>query len=166
VRRTIGIAILVSTLSIAVPASAVSQVDPDDVPGRLDIHRVTRTFTDGPAAPPMVHMQAATYDRWTARQCRRADACSFTFAFDTRKGPATDVIAVWDVDPTGPSCVVFGARTHRKLGDGVAAKDRRSGFCSFRKRLLGVERAVRWRVRSLWGVIDDAAPDAGWFGGP
>lgn len=145
-------------------AGAATRDDPDDVAGRLDIRQATRTYTNGPAAPPFVHLQAETYDRWTVRQCRRADACSFTFAFDSRRGPGADVIAAWDVDPGGPSCVVFGARTGRRLGEGDAAKFRRSAFCSFPKRLLRADGPVRWRVGSLWGVIEDAAPDAGWYG--
>jgi hypothetical protein len=169
VRRLVGgacaiLGILLATAPLAPPAAAATHDDPDDVVGRLDLRRVTRTFTNGPAAPPFVHMQAETYDRWTLRQCRRADACSFTFAFDTRRGPGTDVIAAWDADPSGPSCAVFGTRTGRKLGEGDAAKFRHSAFCSFHKALLGAEGRVRWRVRSLWGVVDDAAPDAGWFG--
>ena len=149
-------------LLLAVPASAGTRHDPDDVQGKLDLEQVTRTFTHGPSSPPMIHLQATTYGRWTLRQCRRADACSFTFELDSRRGPGVDVVVFWDVDRSQPSCTVYN-RASRLLAVGDAAKFRRSAFCSFRKRLLEQDKRVRWRVHSQWGVIVDNAPDEGWF---
>jgi hypothetical protein len=150
-------------LLFATPAWAATQDDPDDVSGRLDLRQVTRTFSNSPSAPPMVHLQATTFDRWTLDQCRRADACSFAFELDSRGGPGADVLAFWDVDPDGPSCVVFNARTGNVLTAGDAEKFRRSAFCSFPKRLLQQDKPVRWRVSSVWGTVQDNAPDQGWY---
>jgi hypothetical protein len=144
-------------LCVAGPASAATHVDPDDVPGRLDVADVARTFTNGPAAPPMVHLQATTYDRWKLRQCARADACSFTFELN-----ALDVYWATHRDRGGrlrQTCLVL--RRERVVGRGVSTKLRRSVFCSFRKRLLHADGPVRWRVGSLWGTTVDSAPDAG-----
>ena len=162
-RRLLAGAIL--SVLLAIPALAVTRDDPDDTAGRLDLRQVSRTFTNGPSAPALVHMQAATYDRWTLRQCRHAEggACSFTFAFDSRKGPGTDFVAVWHARGDGPECGVFNIRTERRLAEGDAAKYHRSAFCSFEKGLLHASHAVRWQVRSFWEFIDDAAPDRGWF---
>lgn len=162
-RRVIAGSIL--SLLLASPALAATRGDPDDTAGRLDIRQVTRTFTNGPAAPAFVHMQASSYDRWTLRQCRHAEggACSFTFAFDSRKGPATDFVAVWHARVNGPECGVFNVRTDRGVAEGDASKYRRSAFCSFHKRLLRPTHPVRWHVRSFWEFLDDAAPDRGWF---
>lgn len=162
-RRVLAGAIL--SVLLTTPALAATQDDPDDTAGRLDLRQVTRTFTNGPSAPPFVHMQASTYDRWTLRQCRHAEggACSFTFVFDSRKGPGTDFVAVWHAREDGPECGVFNVRTQRRVADGDAAKYRRSAFCSFRKRLLEATHPVRWYVRSFWEFVDDAAPDRGWF---
>ncbi len=150
---------------LATPALAATRDDPDDTAGRLDIRQVSRTFTNGPSAPAFVHMQASTYDRWTLRQCRHAEggACSFTFVFDSRKGPGTDFVAVWHAREGGPECGVFNVRTDRRVADGDAAKYRRLAFCSFEKRLLRTTHPVRWYVRSFWEFIDDVAPDRGWF---
>jgi hypothetical protein len=163
-RRVLAGGIL-SMLLLATPALAATHDDPDDTTGRLDLRQVTRTFTNGPSAPPFVHMQASTYDRWTLRQCRDAEggACSFTFVFDSRKGPGTDFVAVWHAREDGPECGVFNVRTNRLVAEGVAAKYVRSAFCSFEKRILHATRPVRWSVRSFWEFIDDAAPDRGWF---
>lgn len=162
-RRVLAGAIL--SVLLATPALAATHDDPDDTTGRLDLRQVTRTFTNGPSAPPLVHMQASTYDRWTLRQCRRAEggACSFTFVFDSRKGPGTDFVAVWHARQDGPECGVFNVLTQRLVAEGTAAKYRRSAFCSFEKRLLKATHPVRWYVRSFWEFIDDAAPDRGWF---
>jgi hypothetical protein len=160
--KTAAVAVAICLL-FASPAVAATHDDPDDVAGRLDLRQVTRTFSNGPSAPPMVHLQATTFDRWTLDQCRRADACSFAFELDSRAGPGADVLAFWDVDPDGPSCVVFNARTGNVLTAGDASKFRRSAFCSFPKRLLRADKPVRWRVSSLWGTTEDAAPDQGWY---
>jgi hypothetical protein len=162
-RRVLAGAIL--SVLLATPALAATHDDPDDTAGRLDLRRVTRTFTNGPSAPPFMHIQASTYDRWTLRQCRHAEggACSFTFVFDSRKGPGTDFVAVWHAREDGPACGVFNVRTNRLVAEGAAAKYRRSAFCSFEKRLLRATHPVRWYVRSFWEFIDDAAPDRGWF---
>lgn len=151
---------IVSLLLVS-PATAATQGDPDDVPGRLDIRQVTRTFTNGPNAPPMVHLQATTYDRWKLKQCARVDACSFTFEVN-----ALD--AYWSVhrSRTGKlrqTCLIL--RGTRELAKGVSTKYRRSVFCSFAKRLLQGDGPVRWRVSSLWGTTVDSAPDVGWYGG-
>jgi hypothetical protein len=163
-RRVLAGGIL-SMLLLATPALAATHDDPDDTTGRLDLRQVTRTFTNGPSAPPFVHMQASTYDRWTLRQCRDAEggACSFTFVFDSRKGPGTDFVAVWHAREDGPECGVFNVRTNRLVAEGVAAKYGRSAFCSFEKRILHATHPVRWSVRSFWEFIDDAAPDRAWF---
>ena len=162
-RRVLAGAIL--SVLLATPALAATHDDPDDVAGRLDIRQATRTFTNGPSAPPIVHMQVSTYDRWTLRQCRHAEggACSFTFAFDSREGPATDYVGVGHTREAGRVCGVLNIRTDRRVADGVAAMYRRSAFCSFEKRLLRATHPVRWYVRSFWEFIDDAAPDRGWL---
>jgi hypothetical protein len=141
---------------ITTPAFAVTRDDPDDVAGKLDIAQVTRTYTNGPDAPPMVHLQATTYDRWTLDECHAADACSFTFELN-----ALDVYWAVHAGPHGgirQSCLIF--RNEAVIAQGVSTKYRRSVFCSFRKALLhGVP--VRWRVLSLWGNTLDKAPDSG-----
>ena len=157
------VAVVVSLL-IATPALAATRDDPDDVDGRLDLRRVTRTFSNGATAPPLVHFQATTYGRWTLRQCQRVDSCSFVFLVDSRRGPDADVLAFWDVDRhRRPSCNAYNARTGRFLAAGEATKFRRSAFCSFPAVVLRRDKPVRWRVQSLWGLIVDAAPDHGWF---
>jgi hypothetical protein len=162
-RRVVAGAVL--SMLLASPAVAATHDDPDDAAGRLDLRQVTRTYTNEPSAPARVYLQATTYDRWTLRQCRRAEgeACSFTFAFDSRKGPGTDFVAVWHARRSGPECGVFNVRSGRRVGDGVARKFRRSAFCAFERRLLGATRPVRWHVRSFWEFVEDAAPDRGWF---
>jgi hypothetical protein len=163
-RSTCSAVVGLVVLLAAAPAAAETHDDANDVPGRLDLRQVTRTFTNGPAAPPFVHLQATTYPRWTLRQCQRADACSFTFAFDSRQGPGADVIALWDVGAQRrPECTVLNLRTQKQVATGDAAKFRHSAFCSFPKRVLKLDKPVRWRVHSLWGNVDDAAPDSGWF---
>jgi hypothetical protein len=148
---------IAAVLGAGGPAAAATRVDPDDVPGRLDIAEVSRTFTNGPAAPPMVHLSATTYDRWKLRQCDRVDACSFTFEVN-----ALDVYWATHRGRTGrlrERCLVL--RGQEVVAHGVSTKLHRSVFCSFRKLLLHADRPVRWRVRSLWGTTVDAAPDAG-----
>jgi hypothetical protein len=158
-----GVAVLASLL-IAAPATAATRDDPDDVAGRLDLRRVTRTFSNGPSAPPLVHFQATTYGEWTLRACQRVDSCSFVFGLDSRRGPSEDVLAFWDVDRhRRPSCNAYNARTGGFLAAGDAAKFRRSAFCSFPTLVLRRDKPVRWRVQSLWGLIVDDAPDQGWF---
>ena len=75
-------------------------------------------------------MQASTYDRWTFRQCRHAEggACSFTFVFDSRKGPGTDFVAVWHARRDGPECNVFnvGPIGWSPRGPPRSSADRRS----------------------------------------
>jgi hypothetical protein len=156
-------AVLVSLL-FAAPATAATRDDADDVEGRLDLRQVSRTFSDGPSAPPLVHVQATTYDRWTLRQCQRGDSCSFVLVLDSRRGADADVIAFWDVDRhRRPSCNAYNARTGRFLAAGEASKFRRSAFCSFPTLVLRRDKPVRWGVQSLWGLVVDAAPDHGWF---
>ena len=168
-RRSAGAWALASTaavlvLLLAAPATAATRDDADDVEGRLDLRQVSRTFSDGPSAPPLVHFQATTYDRWTLPQCQRVDSCSFVLILDSRRGPDADVIAFWDVDRhRRPSCNAYNARTGRFLAAGEASKFRRSAFCSFPTPVLRRDKPVRWSVQSLWGLIVDAAPDHGWF---
>jgi hypothetical protein len=158
-----AVVVLVSLL-LAAPAAAATRDDADDVEGRLDLRQVSRTFSDGPSAPALVHFQATTYDRWKLRQCQRGDSCSFVLLLDSRRGPDADVIAFWDVDRhRRPSCNAYNARTGRFLAAGEAQKFRRSAFCSFPTLVLRRDKPVRWRVQSLWGLIVDAAPDHGWF---
>ena len=143
-------------IAMATPASAVTHSDPDDVPGSLDIAQVTRSFTNGPDAPPMVHLQATTYDGWTLEECHTADACSFTFELN-----ALDVYWAVHARPNGgvrQTCLIF--RNETVIAHGVSTKFRHSVFCSFRKRLLH-RTPVRWRVLSLWGDNLDQAPDSG-----
>jgi hypothetical protein len=148
----------------ASPAAAATRDDPDDVGGKLDLRQVTRTFSNGPSAPPLVHLQATTYDGWSLRECAQVDACSIVVELDARRGPAADVAVFWDVDERRqPSCTVHNARTGRLLASGDASKFRRSAFCSFPKRVLEGDKPVRWRFHSLWGLIVDHAPDRGWF---
>jgi hypothetical protein len=142
---------------VAAPASASTHSDPDDVPGSLDIQQVTRTYTNGPDAPPMVHLQVTTYDPWTLEECHAADACSFTFQLN-----ALDVF--WAVhananDELRQTCLVL--RGEVVVAHGVSTKYRHSVFCSFPKRLLNRKNHVRWRVSSLWGETLDRAPDTG-----
>ena len=156
-------AVLVSLL-LAAPATAANRDDADDVEGRLDLRQVSRTFSDGPSAPPLVHFQATSYDRWTLRQCQRADSCSFVFELDSRRGLKADVFAFWDVDRhRRPSCNAYNARTGQFLAAGEASKFRRSAFCSFPTLVLRRDKPVRWRVHSLWGLVVDAAPSHRWF---
>ncbi len=169
-RRSAGVralawtAAVLASLLLAAPATAATRDDADDVEGRLDLRQVSRTFSDGPSAPPLVHFQATTYDRWTLRQCQRVDSCSFVLELDSRRGPKADVFAFWDVDRhRRPSCNAYNARTGRFLAAGEASKFRRSAFCSFPTLVLRRDKPVRWRVHSLWGLIVDAAPDHGWF---
>ena len=158
-----SVAVVVSLL-LATPATAATRDDADDVEGRLDLRQVTRTFSNGPSAPPLVHFQATTYDRWTLRQCQRVDSCSFIFGLDSRLDTDEDVLAFWDVDRhRRPSCNAYNARTGRFLAAGEATKFRRSAFCSFPALVLRRDKPVRWRVQSLWGLIVDSAPDHGWF---
>ena len=95
-KRAIGALGVAMALAVATPAFAVTNTAPDDVPGKLDIAQVTRTFTNGPDAPPMVHLQATTYDPWTLEQCHNADACSFTFELN-----ALDVYWAAHAGPNG-----------------------------------------------------------------
>jgi hypothetical protein len=163
IKALIGMATVVSLL-IATPAVAATRDDADDVDGRLDLRQVTRTFSNGPSAPPLVHFQATTHGRWKLRACQRVDSCSFGFGLDSRRGPREDVIAFWDVDRhRQPSCNAYNARTGRFLAGGEAAKFRRSAFCSFPSLVLRRDKPVRWRVQSLWDLIVDNAPDQGWF---
>jgi len=166
-----------TAVAFATPtALAATHDDPDDVDGGIDLQQVTRTYSNGPFAPPMVHLQATTYDRWTLAKCWRRD-CRIVFFFDSRQAGGTDRVVSWKVERRRPgrfepSCGVFdyryGERSGR-LGTGDAAKFRRSAFCSFRKALLDAERRVRWRVRSVWkgaqGSARDRSPDNGWYGG-
>ncbi|MDP9242643.1 MAG: hypothetical protein M3O84_05645 [Actinomycetota bacterium] len=150
---------LVWILATMAPAVAATHSDPDDVSGRLDIRQVTRTFTNGPAAPPMIHLQATTYDAWTLEQCARDDSCSFTFAVNALR-------VYWAVHrgPRGKirqTCLIF--RNETVIAKGVSTKDRRSVFCSFEKRLLRGDGPVRWRVQSFWTETLDKAPDTGWY---
>jgi hypothetical protein len=164
VRALAWIVVALVSLLLAAPATAATRDDAEDVEGRLDLRQVTRTFSDGPSAPPLVHFQATTYDRWTLHQCQRVDSCSFVLVLDSRRGPDADVIAFWDVDRhRRPSCNAYNARTGRFLAAGEASKFRRSAFCSFPTLVLRRDKPVRWRVQSLWGLIVDAAPDHGWF---
>ena len=157
-------AAVLASLLLTAPATAATRDDTDDVEGRLDLRQVSRTFSDGPSAPPLVHFQATTYDRWTLRQCQRVDSCSFVLVLDSRRGPDADVIAFWDVDRhRRPSCNAYNARIGRFLAAGEASKFRRSAFCSFPTLVLRRDKPVRWRVHSLWGLIVDASPDHGWF---
>ena len=147
-----------TALAVATPALAVTHADPDDVSGMLDIARVSRTFTNGPSAPPMVHLQATTYDPWTLVECHAADACSFTWELN-----ALDVYWAVHAGPSGgvrQTCLIF--RNEAVVAHGVSTKDHRSVFCSFPKALLRGT-PVRWRVLSLWGDTLDRAPDSGRF---
>lgn len=158
-----SVAALASLLTIS-PAAAANRDDADDVEGRLDLRQVSRTFSNGPSAPPLVHFQATTFGRWTLRACQRVDSCSFVLGLDSRAGPREDVVAFWDVDRhRQPSCNAYNARTGRFLAAGDAAKFRRSAFCSFPQLVLRRDKPLRWRVQSLWGLIVDNAPDRGWF---
>jgi hypothetical protein len=156
-RRVVGALGIAIVLCVATPALAATHVDPDEVPGKLDIQQVTRTYTNGPDAPPMVHLQATTYDPWTLEECHDSDACSFTFELN-----ALDVF--WAVHATSggdlrQTCLIF--RNAEVVAHGVSTKVHRSVFCSFRKNLLARTSPVRWRVSSLWGETLDRAPDSG-----
>ena len=150
------------TVVLAAPAAAQTRNDPDDVGGRLDLRRVTRTFTNGPAAPPMVHFQATTYDGWTAEECRRAKACDVRFVIDSRAGGGPDFALLW----RSRRCDLFDYRRGTVVDRGDGAKFRRSVFCSIEKRVLDADpRPMRWRVGTTWGaaLVTDGAPDRGWF---
>jgi hypothetical protein len=159
VRRALGSLIIGVCVLIALPASAATRDDPDDVPGSLDLKQVSRTFSNGPSTPPMVHFQATTYDSWRLRECANADACSIAFEIN-----ALD--AFWSAHresgETRQSCRIF--RHDQLIATGVSTKFRHSVFCSFEKRLLRKAGPVDWRVSSLWGVTLDRAPDSGWYG--
>jgi len=173
--RLIGIIVAVLAVTIST-ALAATRNDPDDVGGRLDLKQVTRTYSNGPSTPPIVHLQATTFDGWTLEKCWRRD-CVLVFYFDSRQAGGTDRVAYWTVERRGPGrfeplCDVFSYRRDgrtERLAVGDAAKFRRSAFCSFRKAVLDAERRVRWRVLSVWragdGLIEDRAPDSGWYGG-
>ncbi|MFL5766747.1 MAG: hypothetical protein ACJ758_02750 [Actinomycetota bacterium] len=155
-KRAIGVLGVAMAVAVATPAFAVTNTDPDDVPGPLDMAQVSRTFTNGPDAPPMVHLQVTTYDPWTLAECNDADACSFTFELNaldvnwaTHAGPGSGI---------RQTCLIF--RNETVIAHGVSTKYHRSVFCSFRKELLRGT-PVRWRVLSLWGTTVDKAPDSG-----
>ena len=58
---------------------------------------------------------------------------------------------------------VFNVRTDRRVADGVAAKYRRSAFCSLRSDSSTRHTRCVGTCGSFWEFIDDAAPDRGWF---
>ena len=159
-KRALSAVALVAVL--AAPAAAQTRSDADDVGGRLDLRRVTRTFTNGPTAPPIVHFQATMYDRWTIEGCRRARACDVRFVVDSRAGGAPDFALLWH----SQRCELFEYRREEVVGVGDGAKYRRSAFCSIEKRALEADaRPMRWRVGTMWGaaLVADGAPDRGWF---
>lgn len=158
--------LLLGLIALPIDAMAATRDDPNDVRGRLDLRQVSRTSSRPEGAPALIHLQATTYGRWSLRTCERIDACSFSFGFDSRRGPGVDVYAAWNVDPErAPSCTIRNARTQRVLAVGTASKFRRSAFCSFERRILEGDGSVRWRVGSSWEATLDRAPDVGWFGG-
>jgi hypothetical protein len=161
--------ILTAILTLATPAGAATHDDPDDVRGRLDLRQVTRTFSNAPSAPPLVHLQSTTYDGWTLRECWRAEGCTPYWFFDSRRGGGVDVAAFWNVERRRsgrfePFCEVFNYRTGRRLAVGDASKFRRSAFCEFPKAVLKADKRIRWRALSSWEEFTDTAPDRGWYG--
>jgi hypothetical protein len=167
--RIVGVAVAVLAL-VAQPAAAATHDDPDDVGGRLDLRQVTRTFSNRPESPPLVHLQSTMYDRWTKNQCWHAEGCTPYWVFDSRQGGGTDVLVVWNIERRSgrrlvPVCEAYNYRTGRRLDGGDADKFRRSAFCTFRKSVLRADKRVRWRALTSWELFTDRAPDSGWYGG-
>jgi hypothetical protein len=175
-RRTL-VLVIASLLFGALPAIASPITDPNDVRGRLDLRSVSFSkLTDAQGA---IHLRFRwiTFENWTIRQCRRAqaleDGCRIEARLDTKGPPAwrptgkgIDYAVKWG--PEG--CIVVEPATDHVVTQGASYKGSNFAACTFRRSALTIKKSIRWYAFTQWANVKkgwyatDYVPNQGWVG--
>jgi hypothetical protein len=173
-RSACGFALVLFAVVVP-PAAAKTMYDGDDARGKLDAQATAYTSSTFPAR---LHFRATMYERWTLRQCLRANqlegGCYILFVLDT-KGRDTWGRRIRDIDYffrwIPGRCDLFEeSLTTNFAGHGVPRKGPRSALCSIRRSKIESTKKIRWYVLTQWADYDegwysgDTAPDRGWYG--
>jgi hypothetical protein len=155
-------------IMLALPVSARTMFDPDDVRGRLagDVLVAARLL--------QTSFPSHNANRWRRKQCRRAaqleNGCSIMFVLDTKgsrawrpTGRGVDHYLRWTLG----RCSLLNGQLDAEVAKGTSRKGERSASCSIRRSKIDATRKIRWYVFTTWGnrehgwFATDTAPNQG-----